>query len=121
MEPTTSRTGRQFVFREGLGDDLVMKIREFCQRHWEDFAEVPSQVVVLAGTTIAAALTVAPRGGVLPWVFDRRVGTLEIDGIVGRALICEDPNLGEFDYRMLAPAQDGVLGRPTVAIGTLDE
>jgi hypothetical protein len=121
MEPTMSRQGQQITFRAGLGDDLIMKLREFYQRHWVDFAEVPSQVVVLAGTTIVAALTAAPRGDVLPWIFDRRVGLLKVDGLDGHALVCEDPSLGELDYRMLVSAQEGVLGRPTVVIGTLAE
>ncbi len=123
MKPTVNATvnaqGQRLVFPDSLGDDLTIRLRGFLRQYWKDSAEAPSQIVLLAGTTIAAALHVAPRARVLPWTFSRQTGALYIEGLGCPVVVCEDPTLRDLEYRVLTSAQSGVVGRPTSVTGTL--
>lgn len=102
-----------------VGNHLVGKIHELLRLYWQNSGLRAEVVVVLASTSVVAALSSAPRNAAETWMFDRRTGFLSA-ALHARVLVCEDTELAGWEYRLMLPTQEDMLGRATVARGTLD-
>lgn len=104
-----------------MGDQLVQKIFTLQRQYWQATALRPDQIVVLAGVGLVAALTAVRPDVTHAWVFERHSGILQAVVLQGcRVIVCEDAELTQYEYRLMVPTLEDMLGRPTSERGTIE-
>ena len=98
--------------------NLLTEISKFVLAHTEHFGQRPEQVVLLTGTTLTAAVSIASQNRHYLWGYDRSTGRLYAHGSRTSVLVCEFPQLGEWGVQILAPG-DRTLGEPRIHAATI--
>jgi hypothetical protein len=101
--------------------DLMNEISAFARKHAYEYGLRAPVVIVLAGTSMCAALAISRRNKPedMLWNYEHRAGRLYVHGSNSHVYVCEDPTLPQWSVRITAPG-DATLGRALIHEATIN-